>query len=433
MANFLKSLISKPARLLPFAASAAAPMLGIGPTMGNLIGTGIGALQGGTTGLWGDNNVLGGAAMGFGQSLLGRGVGQGINNWLTPSNPLTGSLTGGPTFNEGFMSGIGQAMPFKNTINDMLGRQFFTPMDSLGVKVMPPGMPGAAAWQPIDSSMQTMPTNMQWGSPATLPDGTQGYFNPNTQSFTPLSMGANGMLGGGGGATATAGAGGLAQNAGQQNIWKQLAPSAALMLAGNMIPAPKYDVPNAADVYTDLINSGRIPQTSGPLGDAAQAATLKNIQSPDTILTDQMEPYKAAINADLDSREQEELAFIRTVHSQNGTSGGSDEMRDIQKVQEKYRNYKSEQLGAIEQNLYNQKVTIYLDSIAKAYGMDQANLATLAGLTNTSISEAAIKYGIKAQEVKDFRDAIYQLAVSAAPGANQATAANLLGKLFAAK
>jgi hypothetical protein len=204
------------------------------------------------------------------------------------------------------------------------------------------------------------------------------------------------------------------------------------MLGSRLIPQPEYNIPNTADVYKQLMADQSIPMTQGPLGQAAAMATLKNIESPDAILDNYSTPYKEAIISDLNQRESDEIARVRTMHVQNGTSGGSDEMRDIMRVQENYRNSRNQQLGAIEENLYNQKVNIYLTSISQAYGMDQANLQTIAGLTGASINEAAVKYGIKAQQVKDFRDALYELGRSTFPGTSTAgtsSASDLLSKL----
>lgn len=466
----IQGYFSKPGRLLPMAASALAPSLGIGPTMGNLIGTGIGALQGATSGLWGQpggSSMLGGAAQGFGQSLLGRGIG----GMLNPSSVgLQAGMTNQPW--KGFQLGLEQSIPFKNA---MFGGTNPITSSWINSSPVPPAtsnnfMNNYYTHPPAGSAVaqlqQTMsPADYASVTGTTAPMTTQGYMsnyyaNPpagsavanlknsmSAEEWSKLAVPSAGaydtamMAGGGGGGGGGAGMLGNAANIASQSqvpaqqggFLKNIAPSAALMLAGQAIQQPSYNVPSAADMYTQMINSGAIPQYSGPLGQAAQAATLKNINSPDTILETQIQPYKDAITADLNRREKEEIAFIRTVHSQNGTSGGSDEVRDIEKIQEKYRDYEIQQLGAIDQNLYNQKVTIYLDSISQAYGMDQANLQTIAGLTGASIQEAAIKYGLKAQQVQDFRNAINQLAISAAPGANQTTAASLLGKILQTK
>jgi hypothetical protein len=420
--------ISKPGRLLPLAVSAAAPMLGIGSTMGNILGTAAGAGQGLSTGLWGEpgaGSALKGGATGFLTAPIGRGLGTGLANAFA-SYPGATDVNRLGVFGTGFGQGFAESIPFKNAINKMVGQQFFTP-DLPGVNALP-----GYNYSPTSAA------NLLTGNISTVgPGGSivsgqgeamKGYAMPTPDMNTPSWWGG----GGAGTATAPAQAGAAGgQAAGGTGIGGgKWLPTAASLLGALALPEPEYDVPSAESIYKEMIAKQDLPTTYGALGQAAQAATLKNINAPDTILTNLSQPYKDAIISDLNRREQDELAFVRTVHAQNGTSGGSDEMRDIQNVQAKYRDARNQQLGEIETNLYNQKVEIYLKSIADAYGMDQQNLATIAGLTNASISEAAIKYGIKAQQVKDFRDALYALATATNPASTQPTAADLLGKLI---
>lgn len=417
--------LSKPARLLPLAASAGATMLGAPGWLSNVAGIGTGAIQGGTTGLWGEpgaGSMLSGGLQGFGQGMLGRGIGYGLGATNLPivGNRISaaGNVTQ-PSMWDAFREGFGQSIPFGQ---------------KLGLY-----QPGAALLTPSVKAGQISPAAyakyIGTAAPAAAAAGAGGIPPMGTAAtrtgMTIPSLATGAMAPAGSSAALTQAA--TQQAAKQAFDWSSLVPSAALMLGGMAIPQPEYDVPDYADTYKQMISSQSIPSVSGPLGAAAQAATLRNIESPDTILQTQTDDYKNAIISDLNRREQEEISFVRTMHSQNGTSGGSDEMRDVQNVQAKYRDYQMQQLGAIEQNLYNQKVTIYLQSIADAYQMDRANLEAIAGLTDMSIYEASVKYGIKAQQVKDFRDAIFELARSAAPGAQSTTAASLLGKMLTVK
>lgn len=419
--------ISKPGRLLPLVAGAGSSMLGAPGWLSNLAGTATGLGQAATTGLWGEkgegSSYLTGGVQGFGQGMLGRGVSSALG---TTNLPLVGnrvSASSGftqPTAWDAFREGFGSSIPFG---------------ESLGLYT-----PGAALLQGSLKAGQITPNQYLSATVGkqgnTLFGPKLGAAIPDKWQVPPSAL--QQLLGGG----VTSGAdlanksrlagfgfGGAAEEAataagkGAEGFsWKQLIPSATLALLGRSQATPEWDIPDAASIYKQLALDKSIPTTFTPEGAAAATALLKNINSPDTILSAQTEPYKQAVVSDLNRRESDEIARVRSWHASNGTSGGSDELRDIQEVQTKYRDYQTQQLGAIEQQLFQTKADIYLSSISTAYQMDKENLQVLAGLTNMSITEAAAKYGMKAQEVKDFRDALYALAGAAFPSESLAAA-----------
>jgi len=370
--------ISKPGRLLPLLGGAASSMLGLGPTMGNLISAGIGAGQGGTTGLWGQpgmGSMMKGGATGFGLGMLGRGVGTGLQNVFTPGQTLQapGATMSIPNqgFLGGFKQGFGESVPFKNAINSLLGKQFFTPFDSLGVKEM----------QPAGGGMGVTPT--QTGAGGILQNMAQNIAN----------QGQTGQVG---------------QQGGKSGFnLASVIPLLGSALFGN----PEYNVPSAESEFQRLSSLGSsLPSTFTEEGAAAAKALLGNIQNPQDIYNLNTDEYMNAIDQNSKQGLDDTLNRIDVAFSNNGTYGGSDWQRARSEATIKYNTQANLQKGAVKQEIYKMRAGIYLDSISNAYQLDRQHLEIIAGLTNASINEAAYKYGLKVKEIADFRNALQEWA-----------------------
>lgn len=409
---------SKPGRLLPMAGGAAANMLGIGPTMSNMISTGIGATQGATTNLWGERGgraMLRGGATGLTTGLLGQGLGGGIKTAFMPSGGFGGIGAGNilPRFGAGFSENFGAAIPFGQ---------------SLGLY-----QPGASLNNYVNKYGGTLNANeiaaLNTQAGFTPPQSAVNFGNvPSNQLALAMEGGGGGVPGyggyGGGGAEAPIMQGAqqalqqqnaVAQEAAKQQGAKGFLGPLAGILAGQLVPEPERP-PSAYDQFQEMQARG-FPSTYTEEGRIAAELIKNNMLHPEQIIGYQADEYINATTQQLDAREQDELAKVSALHSQNGTYGGADWMRDVQKTQENYRLERIKTLGAINQQIFTDKVNIYLDSISTAYQLDRSNLETLMGMTGASIYEASYKYGVKAQEVAEMRKALYELASSTFPGA----------------
>jgi hypothetical protein len=423
---------SKPARLIPLGVSALGGAMGMPATVTTPLSTIAGLGQAATTGLYGEQgaarSLLRGGLSGLGTGAIGRGLGTGY----------TAMKGAGPGFLAGFREGFGSAIPFGERLG-VYTPQYAQGMPGFGFGVQP-------AWQNLTQPWQWTPRGtpgleifpgtggMQFAlreptAPAvdlgtidvTKPAAelaVAGGQQPPPGGPVPVPTeepGARGILSRLGEFFGIGPREAVAEGAAGPTRWTDYLPSAAFMLGGQMLPQPEYDVPSIQQTFAQMQQQG-IPTVFTPEGELARQEIMRNIQDPESILNLQTTEYKGAIAADIARREEQELAFIGAKHADNGTWGGSDYFRDVQATQEKYRNETLLRMGEIEQNLYNQRVSIYLDSVSAAYQMDRANLEVIAGLTQATVAEAAFKYGLKAQEVKDFRDALYAMAAASFPG-----------------
>lgn len=370
-------LISKPARMLPMLGSAIGTTMGVGPTMTNLISAGIGAGQGGTTGLWGEpggGSMFKGGAAGFLQGPVGRGISTGLSsqrlNWANPGATNSSGAPAFANFGQGFMQGAGEAVPFKNQINNLLGRQFF------GTET------GASDWI-----------------------SNNGVINvPGT--VRPESAG-----------DITGAAGKMGTTQGKSSGLMNYLPSALALLGAQSMKTPEYDVPSAESVYQGY--RGRADELTGPIteqGRTAAAKILEYAKDPTAVAGPAVDNYFNAINQEANWAMDTMLADVDARYQASGTYGGSDWQRDRNNAIAKVTNNANLQKGQIQQQVFQQQLTTHVAAIADAYAMDQAALEQLVGLTQMSIYEASVKYGIKAQEVADLRKAMYELAAASFPG-----------------
>lgn len=370
--------ISKPARLIPMAIGAGGSMAGIGPTMTNLMSTGAGLLQGGTTGLWGQpgaSSMLKGGAVGFGTGMVGRGVGTGLQTQFEKMTAMPQNQPNIANFGQGFSQGFSEAVPFKNQINSLLGKQFFgtqsgaNPFTANGGQQPPIGMGGTT-------------------TPKTASKGTDLV----TQAV---------------------------QQAGQQATQKRLTDyllPLSLTSLGYMQKQPEYNVPSAVDTFSQLRGQGQ--QLLAPISPEGQLAAQKlqeYIKNPQAVAAPNMTAYKDSVTQNYEAAKQRELNYVNTRFNEMGLYGGSDWQKAVSDINEKYTRLEGEALGDVDRQIWQTQVSAHLDSISQSYQMDKQNLEALAGLTNMSIYEASIKYGLKAQEVADFRNALYSLSASTFP------------------
>ena len=206
-----------------------------------------------------------------------------------------------------------------------------------------------------------------------------------------------------------------------------LGASAAPALAGMMIPQPKAPDFNATDTFNQIRSQANMGPTT-PEGKAAATAMLSNIQNPQDIFKINTDEYKAAIQKQAEDSMQRALSKVDTFHAQNGTFGGSDHQRERDEVIRQYENDTKLQQGALDQEVYGKRMDAYLSNISEAYQMDKANLEQIAGLTNMTIYEVALKYGLKAQEVSDFRQALQGVTEGIMPSATMGLLGSLGGK-----
>ncbi len=414
---------SKPARLIPLGVSALGGYMGLSPTATNLLSTAAGVGQAATTGLWGEKgagaSLLRGGASGLTTGMLGRGIGTGFQ-YAPSTGPIGSSGTLGERFATGFREGFGEAIPFGQTLG--LYQPGAAPMNFIN------------KYGSVLTPEQVLAINTAAGLPAGVDLGKITVSKPGwsfgQQLGQQLGAAAGGPPPGAPGGppldttAATEGAPGLLGPAAEQiaerrdvqakGLAKYLPSIAATAIAQSM-RQPEYDIPSAYDAFMQMRARG-VPSTFTEEGRLAAEIIRNNMTNPENIISYQADEYKNAIESDLNRREQEELAYINAKHTDNGTYGGSDWAREIAAKQAEFRDYRIQATSAIDQDIFNKRVSIYLASIAQAYQMDEQNLNALAGLTNMSVAEAAYGYGLKAQEVKDLRDALMAFATSAWPG-----------------
>lgn len=355
--------ISKPARMLPMIGSAVGGYMGMGPTATNLLSTAIGAGQGGTTGLWGDpgtGSMMKGGAQGFLQGPVGRGVGTGFTNMSD--------------FGKGFGQGFGEAVPFKNQLNSLMGKQFFGKETGAG-QFMPRGT-------------ATGQSQQQGGAGNIL----------------------GGMLGGGQQGN---------QQQGQQGNQQQggnFLGSLASILGTQLIPSPK--VPDYSQIYKDAYAKNRDAGMFGPVteeGRAAATKMLEYINDPTAVGGPATDEYFNALNQQGQWALDTAFRDVDQRHNQMGTFGGSDWQRDRNQAMQYVTNNTNLIKGQVQQQVFNRQLATHVESMANAYNMDKNVVAQIAGLTDLSVGRAAEQYGLSVKEVSEFRQALQALAASAWP------------------
>ena len=380
--------LSKPARAIPLAVGAASSLLGLPGWAGNLMSTAAGAGQGATTGLWGEpgaGSMLTGAASGFGQGMVGQGLGGGIANWMNPA-PNT-------TFNQGFMSGLGNAVPFKNAINSAIGTQLF-----------PTSLTGVNAMATRPTALNTNVSNL---SQITQP-GTYQY-----QGQPVVATGESFLGGGVGGdrfAPSLTSGGTAAGKSGANNLLSYL-----MMGAGSLIPNPEYNMPSSSDIATKMQDMGATTAE----GAAARQKMLDYINNPQNIGGQATTNYLTSINAYYDDLEKRELAAKQSqweALGYNSYSSDYQKLRDDFQLQQSLR--RSNAVSAAQLQLEQTQIQAQLNMIATAYGID---VTTLQELMNLDLTNAATKYGMSVEQVNQFRQAIYDMALKSYAGNQQIT------------
>jgi predicted XRE-type DNA-binding protein len=380
--------ISKPARLIPMFVGAGTQMLGGSPALGNILSTASGAGQGMTTGLWGEpgaGSMLKGAGAGLGLGMVGRGIGGGLSNVLnTPQALTTPGYTG---FLGGFKQGLGSSIPFGQRLGLYRPETGISNVGSLAgiTKGGVYNVPGYAS--PIVATGESF-------------SGGGGGKPPITNlGQNVFGAGKGGYAGG----NLLPGSQQGTQQGGANNLLSYL-----LMGAGGLMPNPSpKGLPTSQDVIANYQN---IKGQTSPEGQAAQAKIMQYINAPESIGGAATTNYISALNNDLATRESNELSTFRADWEARGYNPyGSDYTSALQDLQDKQANRRDLLITQVRQQLLQQQINAQLQMISTAYGVDQQMLSDL---LNLDVQEAAIKYGMDVERVNQFRQAIYNIALT---------------------
>ena len=192
------------------------------------------------------------------------------------------------------------------------------------------------------------------------------------------------------------------------NLWKTVtskeARPALLSAAGYLLPQPKSNIPSGQDLLAKYQNTSISPE-----GTASRAKLLEYINNPENIGSQATTDYIAALNADYDQRDKDEMAqFDSSWRAQGYNTTGSDYFKAKQDLMNKQALRRNTALGSVRQNVWQTQIVAQLQMISQAYGIDQQILTDLMTL---DIQEASVKYGLDVEKVNQFRQAIYNMAL----------------------
>jgi hypothetical protein len=179
------------------------------------------------------------------------------------------------------------------------------------------------------------------------------------------------------------------------------------MGAGFLIPTPKVE--GAIPTSEDLLTKYKGMEIS-PEGTASKAKMLEYINNPAAIGGTATTEYVKNLNAQFDATDAQELAQFKSDWIARGYNPtGSDYTNAMNNLTEKQAIRRNTATSAAQVNLLNTQIQSQLQMIATAYGIDQQMLTEL---MNLDITEAAMKYGLSVEKVNQFRQAIYDMALS---------------------
>lgn len=359
-------LLSKPARALPLIASAGGTMLGMNPFMTNILGTGIGALQGQTTGLWGEQGTSGatmkGAGVGFAESMLGRGVGGAFS----PGNVGVNAAYPNQAW-KGFQSGLEESIPFKSALfgntNPITGGWNVNPGGNLDAR--------------IDPATQKM---------YFVPQGTSGnLYTPRTGAEAALR-----------GSTAVGDVGGTQKGGGNMLPY-------ALMGAGALLPQPEYEGVSKEEMLATL------NQPATEAGRVASSKLIEGMQNPERIGAGATDELFSAMDAQWQDNYNYTMSEYASQLQKAGVNPyGSDYQKAMADKGNQLTLAHDVEKNQIRYDVWNKQVSAQIQYIASAYGVDAE---ILQDLVNMDVTQASIKYGVDVEKINQLREAIYNMAL----------------------
>jgi len=181
----------------------------------------------------------------------------------------------------------------------------------------------------------------------------------------------------------------------------------------SLIKTPKDTTKTSEDLKAMLNESATAE------GAAARAKMLEYINNPEKIGGTATTDYVAALNTDHDAQDAAELSQFKSDWVARGYSTtGSDYNKAMNDLTNKQNIRRNTEVSAARAALYQTQLNAQLNMISQQYGIE---LGLLEDMMNMDIYSASVKYGIKAQEISDFKDAINALITGNAPGTESAS------------
>jgi hypothetical protein len=266
--------------------------------------------------------------------------------------------------------------------------------------------PTTSTYQPLDSLSNKFNTENRISSllntpkisttPTSVTNGASGFLSNTWKNTNNLLNGLSGK--------------GTGPNSGQGQNWLPGIASLATML----IPQPKADVKTSADLK-NMLNT----QSATAEGAATRAKMLEYINNPEKMGGQATTDYITALNTDHDAQDAAELAQFKSDWVARGYSTtSSDYSKAMNDLTTKQNTRRNTEVGAARAALYNTQLTAQLNLISQQYGIE---MGLLEDMMNMDIYSASVKYGIKAQEITDFKNAINALITGNIPGTQNAS------------
>jgi hypothetical protein len=359
------------------------------PGFGPLISAGMGAAgsMGGGTGFQGSDKGWGnlgstamGALGGWGAGGLGKGLASGIGAMMSPTATLgsgngamsflnaagTGPAKGLSAFGQGFGQGVkNYVSPITNAFGNLMGLQNTGAIGQMNTYANPLATLGAA------------------GS-------------------------ANNILSPGGGAagagTAGGGGGGLGLDlslGGMLDLGKQLfslGQGSGNQFEMELAMMPEFQRPPELDQY-----AAQIGQAKTELGQMGRDELARVLQTPIGQIVPDDNAYMDAMMRRVDEAATARKQAVTSNYNSIGRANSSEHMQELGKIDKELAVAKQDMAAVIANEKIKMEMDYRLSALSGALGIDQQAAAELAGLTNLSVQEAALKFGLQAAQVMQLR------------------------------
>jgi len=365
------------------AASGAIP--GVGP----LIATGLGAAGAagkgsgfqGTDRGWGNlaPTLMGGLG-GYSLGSLGAGVGTGLEAMMSPTATIgkgTGSMsflnaagTGPAKGLNAFASGFGQgaknyAAPLTNAFGNLLG-------------MTPTGAVGKA-------------TTFAW---------------PNAAGASNIAPVATALTKTAEGAAAGAGGGGAQAGTSLLDFGGAMSLGSALMQMGQQrggFEGELFSNQNFLNTPEVQAYANSIGQAKTQLGQMGRDELKRVLESPIGSIVPDDNAYMQAMMRRTEEAAKQRKETITSNYNSIGRANSSEHVAELNKIDLQTEQAKQDLAAVIANEKIKLEMDYRLTALSGALGVDQQAAAELAGLTNLSVQEAALKYGLQEQEVAELR------------------------------
>ena len=363
---------------------------GLIPGVGPLIAGGMGAAgsMGGGTGFQGTDkgwSNLGSTALGalggYGMGSVGAGVGGAAKGLMS------GAGVGGimPGFTSGASGYFGT--PIVPGWGASSGKNIWSGLTSMFGGGAPAAGSGYAA-NAAASAPGGLGIGTGTGAGSMMAAGSQGLGN--------IPVASTGLFGSGSGTSSTmSGIFDLGKS-----LMGMLSGGGANALETQLFQMPEYQRPPELDAY-----AAQIGQAKTALGNMSREQISQIISSPiGTIIPDDqwmnaIAPLMTKIDQAAATKKQQTTEAYNSI----GRVNSSEHMQELAKIDKDAAQTKVD----YQAQLLGQKLTMEMDyklsALSAALGIDTQAAAELAGLTNLSVQEAALKYGIAVEQVQQLR------------------------------